>query len=269
MLDVRNTNERKHTVSSIRNRKEDKWIFLDKFDENKEKHNTDRCTEKTGGDLYGDSVICKNCGGYIVRTDEFDLVCTECGLCSPDNIVSDTKYMKFDDYTKSFYKGYDRMMNFNKKFRFLEARQKVIIPNSVLDLFRNKINIEEDIIKTRNFIRMILYQAGLSKKYYRHDWLIVYLLTGKRIEFTQEFKSESFNIYRHAQQRKIEKNKKKMVPWNHCMINICKMIPRYNHYEKYFDRLKIKKNIKRNDLIWKKCIEDLEKKNYRFVLLHR
>lgn len=217
---------------------------------------------------------CAYCGGYLVLTDDYYQTCTECGICIDDRIQTDKIFNKSHthnicthNHPTTIYKGYQRMKYFLKKFRFLEANQKRKIPTKILDL------IPKDLIKkSKNFneakqhIQQILKKNGLATQYYKHIPLIYYYITKRKpFKFHPQFKIDAYRIYEKMQQNFLHNstNKKKFVPWEYAMKQICILLKNetnvYNSqdYLEIFKDFKLEKNTQRNFEIWSKTYEEI------------
>lgn len=198
-----------------------------------------------------------SCGGYITLNEDHFEVCTKCGTCFMQEITNKISLTKFTERfgDVSAYNGYDRMKYFKRRLRYLEARQRVVIPKSVLNLFKN-VKIEGMDMESRQKVETILRDNGLAYKYYRHVPLIIYILTGKRITFHPQFRIDAYRLFDKLQKSFKyygKKNKKKFVPFDYIMQQICMWLSNktnleYNplDYLQYFKDFKLHKNYVRN-----------------------
>lgn len=212
---------------------------------------------------------CKNCKKetyFQSNPVEGDLVCIKCGICQQDNINSD---MGFKEYTYENYKGYDRMNNFWKKIRYMEANQRIkSIDKKVFDICTDvKKKMGEKFgpnIDTKLAIKRQLKSYGYNE-HYPNIFLIIYELCKKKLKFHQMFKTICYNAVLELNKQVISENRKKIIPFEFMMIMICMELT--NHVERLpfdpfeylslFEDFKLQKNYARNLDIWEKYVKNL------------
>ncbi|HEY9706040.1 MAG TPA: hypothetical protein V6C58_26630 [Allocoleopsis sp.] len=220
--------------------------------------------------FYNDqSPYCPKCDAHnSFSFNKEYLVCTDCGFTNSTEVILDNKInieIK-DNYTQGSMKSpivYERINYFEEWLRQIQAKENVsTLPQEVIDTVTLEIKKHKikDMSKLKyDVVKKILKNTNLSK-YYEHIPYIIYSIN----------KIEPLNIPYH-----IENTLKAMFvaiqyPWEkhkpnersnffsypYTLYKFCQMLG-LNQYLSYFPLLKDRVKLYKNDIIWKKIVEEM------------
>lgn len=215
--------------------------------------------------LFEDSQKCKSCNESDTMIESEMSTCKNCGVISDKIISHKLSYKEIQDnysYTPSdlFYKRIDYFKQMLNQF---QGNEQTDIPQSVIDAVLLQLKVEriDNLSKLNNSLVRRLLKKTSNSKYYEHITYIIRKINGKApltIPVYIEEKlinmfTEVNNIWEHVKC----KDRKSFFSYPYLIHKLCQILE-LNEYLPYFQLLKSREKLHKQDIMWKKVIDHIK-----------
>ncbi len=221
-----------------------------------------------------DMYSCENCNktGNIIERDGYAKICSHCGSVSKEQVINDG----FNIETKENYslsnimsKGvsYERIKYFEEWLKQIQAKENICINQDTIDLIT--LEIKKEKIKDLSnikipFVKKILKKINLSHHYSDIPYIIYKINNLPPLVIPYEIELKFKNMFIEVQYiweaNKKEFNRHNFFSYPYTLHKFCQLLG-LKEYIKYFPLLKSREKLYKQDLMWKKIIEEINKSN--------
>jgi len=208
--------------------------------------------------------VCKLCNEKMfLETQRSIYVCRNCGFTEAFLEATTTCISRADDFDYSSF-SYQRLSHFNDRLTHAQAKEKSIVPGSVIETIRNHPDITCAQVVTLHLTKMVLKLLKL-RKYYRHNTQIWSKLTGnKPLRFSPKQEEELRLMFKAIQgpfDRHRPTGRSNFLSYSFALYKFCELLG-YDDFLMYFPLLKGRDKLKAQMKIWKLICDDL---GWRFI----
>jgi len=224
--------------------------------------------------LYTNANNCKSCGGKNTMESHHDsFSCTNCGSVSNNSIITNEEisYSDKQDYEYVPVIDYKRINYFVESLNQIQAKEHTAIPQELIDTVLIELKKEKikDVSKINNFlIRRLLKKTGYSK-YYEHIPYIINNINGlPPINIPPPIEEKLKFMFNETQELWVKhkpKNRNNFFSYPYTINKFCELLG-LDEYRPYFPLLKSRDKLYKQDIIWKKIMNELASKPVNPVL---
>jgi hypothetical protein len=224
--------------------------------------------------LYTNSNNCKFCGGKDTIESHHDgLSCSSCSMVVSDAIITNEE-MSYNDKQEHEYTpiiDYKRINYFTESLNQIQAKEHTDIPQELLDTVLIELKKEKikDISKITNpLLRRLLKKTGYSK-YYEHIPYIINNINGlPPIDIPPPIEEKLKCMFNETQDLWVKhkpKDRNNFFSYPYTINKFCELLG-LDEYRPYFPLLKSRDKLYKQDIIWKKIMNDLANKPVNPIL---
>ena len=246
--------------------------FIQKYDNiEKQRLEEDYCRIVNNGVIDTKKLViqvefCNTCGIETSFLDGF-MTCSQCGQVTTDSICD--FQLSYRDFADTSYKSpftYKRTNRYHEILSTLQAKENVIIPDSVIEAVKHQIEKEHEVDLedlTRDKIKYYLKKLGLTN-YYEHIPHILNKINGRKpVQLPLEVEEKLLFMFKLIQdpfeivKEKVAPSRLSFLSYNFVLIKFCELLD-LHEYKGSFTLLKSIDKLRVQDKIWKGICEILE-----------
>jgi hypothetical protein len=212
---------------------------------------------------YHKMIYCNICDSELLLTPEKVYTCTLCGKMF-DKVFDGVSFNEMETCNIVFPFVYRRINYFTEWLIQIQASENIIIEDSLLDSIKielKKRNIRDSSKLTYNKLKGILKEIDRSK-YYEHIPLLISKLCGTqplRISDNISDKLKEMFMAIQTPYEELKGDRKNFFSYPYILYKFCELLG-LDEYLSYFQLLKNREKLMKQDMLWKKIVDSMEDK---------
>lgn len=206
--------------------------------------------------------FCRDCDLEMLETSEKFFVCPGCGATINEKIIDGVSYKDYENYgfiSEKF--NYKRINYFNEWLSHIQANDQIEIEEETINMIKTELQKERILDSSKvsyQKIKKILKLLKQPKLYENIPEIIARIYNVQPlvipIEVTEKLKQMFMAIQVPFDTHR--ENRKNFFSYPYIIYKFCELLG-LNDYLQYFNLLKSREKLMKQDILWKKIVDDL------------